>query len=118
MALYSDSSKQFLQELLRLTKYDLIATGTESLSVAGTAVGLASVPSDAKYAIMIVESSVTATPAIRYLELGGKTLPTSSVGIPRSNLDAFDVFGYQNLINFRAIQYAAGTHTITVQYYK
>ena len=64
-----------------------------------------------------LESSLT-TPAIRYLELGDKTPPTSTDGIQRSNLDAFDINGYSNLLNFRAIQVGVGTHTLHVQYYK
>jgi len=36
----------------------------------------------------------------------------------RTTLDTFDITGAPNLINFRAIQVAAGTHTLHVQYYK
>jgi hypothetical protein len=36
----------------------------------------------------------------------------------RSNLDTFDITGASNLVNFRAIQIAAGTHTLHIQYYK
>lgn len=114
---YGNQSKSYLAELVRLNKYNLVACGQEQLTVAGTAVGLASIPSDAKYALIEVESSIT-TPAIRYLELGNTTLPTASLGIRRSNLDAFDVSGMPNLINFRAIQVGVGTHKLNVQYYK
>lgn len=116
MSVYSDQSKQYINELVKLTKKNLIAIGYQQLTVAGTAVGL-TVPAEANYAIVEVESSIT-TPAIRYLELGNKTLPTSSTGIRRSELDAIDVSGYQNLINFRAIQISAGTHVLNIQYYK
>lgn len=113
---YSDQSKQYLQELVNLTRYNLTGCGYEKLSVAGTAVAL-TVPSEAKYALCVLQSSIT-TPAIRYLELGPKTLPTATDGIPRSDLDAFDIQGYQNLTNFRAIQVGVGTHTLHIQYYK
>lgn len=113
MSVYSDQSKQYLQELLRLTKYNLTACEYEKLSVAGTAVSL-TVPTHANYALIVLQSSIT-TPAIRYLEYG---TPTSTDGIPRSNLDAFDIHGYQNLTNFKAIQVGAGTHTLHIQYYK
>jgi hypothetical protein len=114
---FGNQSKSYLSELVRLNRYNLIACGYEQLSVTGTATALLNIPADAKYALMEVESSLT-TPAIRYLELGDKVLPTSSTGIRRSNLDGVDISGYQNLINFRAIQIAAGTHKINVAYYK
>lgn len=117
MSEFGNQSKSYLSELVRINKSNLIACGQEQLTVAGTAVALASIPADAKYALIEVESSIT-TPAIRYFELGGGTLPTSSLGIRRSNLDAFDVSGMPNLINFRAIQVGAGTHKLNVQYYK
>lgn len=113
MAVYSDSSKQYLQDLLKITNYNPVAIGYQKLTVAGTAVGL-TVPADSRYAVITVETTAT----IRYLELGASTLPTSTDGLPKSNLDVFDVLGYSNLINFRAIQTAAGTHTLHIQYYK
>lgn len=116
MGIYSDSSKQYLNELIRLTKYNLIANGYQKLTVAGTAVSL-TVPANSNYALITVQSDI-ATPAIRYLELGDTSLPTATDGLPRSTLDTFDVHGYQNLINFRAIQVGAGTHTLHIQYYK
>lgn len=114
---FSDQSKQYTSELVNLTKKNLVACGYENLAVGGTAVSLANLPAEAQYALIVVESTI-ATSAIRYLELGSKTLPTSTVGIPRSNGDAFDVTGYTNLTNFRAIQLSAGTHNLCVQYYK
>jgi len=113
----TDQAKIYLQELVRLSRYLQIACGYEKLTVAGTAVSLASIPEDANYAIVTVESSITTT-AIRYLELGANTLPTSTDGAPKSNLDIFDIQGQQNLKTFRAIQVSAGTHTLQIQYYK
>lgn len=112
----SDQSKSYLSELIRLNKKDLIAIGYEKLSVTGTAAGLASVPTDAKYALVVVESTIASGMAIRYLEYGAA--PTTSDGIGRSNLDAFDIHGKPNMINFKAIQTGAGTHTLHIQYYK
>lgn len=110
---YADQSKQYLKDLLALTRANLVACGYEKLTVAGTAVSL-TIPTEAKYALIVVQSSIT-TPAIRYLEYG---TPTATDGIPRSDLDAFDVQGYQNLLNFKAIQVSGGTHTLHIQYYK
>ncbi len=116
MPIRSDQNKSYSSELLRLANYSLTALGYQKLTVGGTAVSL-TVPDTATYALVVLQSSIT-TPAIRYLELGGTILPTSTDGIPRSDLDAFDISGYQNLVNFRAIQVGAGTHTLHIQYYK
>lgn len=116
MTKYADNSKSLLGELIKITRYNLKAVGYENLIVTSTAAKLISIPENANYALVTVESTLT-TPAIRYLELGDKTLPTSTDGIARSNADAFDVQGKENLINFRIIQIAAGTHSIKVQYY-
>ena len=113
-----DQSKQYIQDLIFLSKKNLKAIGWQSLTIANNAGGYAlTVPTGAVYALIVVESNIT-TPAIRYLEIGPSTAVTSSVGIPRSNLDAFDVVGAENLTNFRAIQIGVGTHTLSIQYYK
>ncbi len=117
----ADSSKQKLIELLQISRANLKACGWESLTVDGTVTGkpLASIPAGANYALMVVESTIAGSPAIRYLECGNTVQTISStIGIPRSNLDAFDVVGAEQLANFRAIQVAGGTHTISVQYYR
>lgn len=113
---YGNQSKSYLSDLVRISRYNLLAVGYQQLTVAGTAVSL-TVPADAKYALLTVESSIS-TPAIRYLELGDKTLPTATIGMSRTTLDTFDITGTPNLVNFRAIQIAAGTHTLHIQYYK
>jgi len=112
----SDQAKSLLRELLQITRYNLVACGYQKLTIDGTVKSL-TVPDGARYSLIVLQSSIT-TPAIRYLELGDKTQPTATDGIPRSDLDALDVQGYQNLVNFRATQIAAGTHTLHIQYYK
>lgn len=113
MSVSADQSKQYLQELIRLTRANLVACGYQKLSVAGTAVSL-TIPAEARYALIVVQSSI-ATPAVRFLEYG---TPTTTDGIPLSDLDRIDVQGTQNLTNFKAIQVGAGTHTLHIQYYK
>lgn len=110
----ADQTKDYLKDLLKLTRANLNACGYQKLTVAGSVVSLTIPDPDSKYALIVVQSSIT-TPAIRYLEFN---TPTATDGIPRSDLDAFDVQGYQNLINFKAIQVGAGTHTLHIQYYK
>lgn len=116
---FGDESKQYLSQLLTLNRYNLKAIGWQSLTVDATSGGVAlTVPTNATYALIVVESTIT-TPAIRYLECGNSVQPvTATVGIPRSNLDVLDIQGKENLINFRAIQVGAGTHSLSIQYYK
>ena len=114
--LFGNQSKSFLAELVKINKFNLLAFAYEKLTVNGTVVAL-TVPTEATYALVTVESSLT-TPAIRYLELGLVTPPTTTDGMSRSNLDTFDITGTPNLVNFRATQVAAGTHILHVQYYK
>lgn len=114
--LFGNQSKSFLAELVKINKSNLLAFAYEKLTVNGTVVAL-TVPTGATYALITVESSLI-TPAIRYLELGVISPPSATDGLVRSNLDVFDVTGTPNLVNFRATQVAAGTHTLHIQYYK
>lgn len=118
MSTYSDEAKQYLQELLKVSKYDFIASGFEKLTITGTSIGFQTIPENSRYALVVVESTNTTTPAVRYLELNDKISPTATNGIPRSNLDAFDIQGYANIVNFRCIQTSAGTHSLSIQYYR
>ncbi len=115
----ADSSKQLLRELIQISRSNLKAIGWQSLTVDATVGGVSlTLPTNANYALIVVESTIVGSPAIRYLECGNTVQAVSTtVGIPRSNLDAFDVVGTENLTNFRAIQVAGGTHTLSIQYY-
>ena len=112
----SDQSKSYLSELVSLSKRNLVAIGYQKITITGS-VSSFTVPADAKYALCVLESTATGV-AVRYLELGDLTLPTTTIGLPRSNGDSFDVQGAQNLTNFRATQAQAGTHSLNVVYYK
>ena len=113
----SDQSKSYLSELVSLSKRNLVAIGYQQITITGS-VSSFTVPADAKYALCVLESTATTGVAIRYLELGDLTLPTTTTGLPRSTGDSFDVQGAQNLTNFRAIQAQGGTHSLNVVYYK
>jgi len=67
---------------------------------------------------MEVESDVSSGAAIRYLETGPKFIVTSTNGIRRFDNQGMDIAGYQNLLNFRAIQAQSGNHYLNVQYYR
>ncbi len=115
MDVFGTQQLWYLKELVRATRNSYKALGYQQLSVGASAVNL-TLPDGAVYALISLESDATGV-AIRFLELGDKTLPTTTTGIGRSNLDAWDVTDTANMINFRAIQAQAGTHTLNIQYY-
>ncbi len=116
---FGNSSKSYLLELTRLTKYNLIACGYEKLIVSGaTAQKLISIPNDARYMELSLESSITATVPVRYLMLGTPNPPTTTNGLPLRDGTFFDITGRPNMENFRAIEATAGTNVIHIQYYK
>lgn len=112
---FGNQSKSYLSKLVKHSNNGFKAFSYQKLSVGGTAVSL-TVPAEAKYADISLESSNTTTVAARYLITGGT--PTSTDGKPLSHLTEFDITDYQNLINFKAIQTGAGTHTLHIQYWK
>jgi len=113
--LYSDISKEFLRILVQNAKNSFKAFAYEKLSIGAVASSL-TVPSGTKYAEIRLESSVTSSVPVRYLLTG--VAPTTTDGMALNNLDLFDITDYQNIINFKAIQTTAGTHTLHVTYYK
>lgn len=117
MSVYSDQSKNYISELVKLNKANLLACGYQKLTVNGTAAAL-TIPAGARYAEVTFESSVTSGVAARHLELGDKTLPTSTDGLAITHLLTFDITGYPNLLNFRIIQATSGTHTLHIEYFK
>lgn len=104
----------YLRQLLQATRNSYKAIGQEEITV--STIKSLTVPTNAVYALISLESSATGV-AIRYLELGDKTVPTSTVGLGKSSLDTWDVVDTANLVNFRAIAAQAGTHVLHVQYY-
>lgn len=117
MSQFGNQSKSYLDQLVRLNKYNLLACGYQKLTVNGTAAAL-TIPTGATYAEVTFESSVTSGVAARHLELGDGGLPTTTDGLGITHLLTFDITGYPNLLNFRIIQATAGTHTLHIQYYK
>ena len=112
---FGNQSKSYLDQLLKQNLNSFKAFSYQKLTVTGTAVSL-TVPENAKYAEIRLESSITATIAARYLITGD--IPTATDGMALNNLDLFDISDYQNLVNFKIIQATAGTHTLHIQYYK
>lgn len=113
-----DNIKLLLRELIMVTRKERECIGYEVLTVTGAnAQSLVSIPADATYMEVRVESATTTGVIMRYKLLGNTDLPTTAQGMALTYLDLFDVNGRPNLINFRIIA-TSGSHTIHVQYYK
>ncbi len=95
-----------------------IAIAYEEVVIAGTAVGLASIPGAAVKALMTFErdeTDVTDIP-VRYTE--DSTVVTASVGHALRDTMAFEVLTADNLGNFSAIRVTSGTsHSLKVTYF-
>jgi len=114
--LYGNQSKSYLSDLLKLGNNSFKAIGYENLSVNSASVFTPTIPTGTKYMEIRVESSVTATVAMRYLITGGT--PTAANGMALNHLDLFDITDAQNIQNFKVIRTGAGTHNLHITYYK
>ena len=94
------------------------AIGHQTLTISTGNVYALTVPDGANYALMLLEEvGATGTrKVIRFWEDG--SLPTTTVGIPRGDMDAWDVSTRQNLENFKIIRVTAASHVLQVQYYQ
>ncbi len=98
---------------------DLTPCGYQGLDFSTAGVKTPTIPTNAIYMEIRIESSVVSGVVGRYLNLGATgTQPSSTVGMPVSHLDFLDVTGTDAVNNFRIIQTQAGTHTAHIQYYK
>lgn len=112
-----DQTKEYLKELIRITKKDLTAVGYQQLTVTGGSPQSLTVPTDASYCEIRVVSATTSGVIMYYNLLNGVTAPTTSSGMPLTYLDLFDIKGNVNLNAFRVIA-VSGTHTLNIQYFK
>ena len=115
MLQFGNQSKSYLDQLLKNSRNSFKAFSYQKVTVTATATAL-TVPADAKYMEVRLESSVTASVAARYLITGAA--PTATDGMAINNLDLFDVTDYQNIVNFQVILATAGTTVLHIQYYK
>lgn len=116
MQQFGNQSKSYLSDLLKGSINSFKAFSYESITVDGTVKTL-TVPTDARYALITVESSVTSGVVARYLETKQTTVSTTA-GLALRDGSAIDVTDAQNLSQFQITQAQAGTHVIKVQYYK
>lgn len=112
---FGNQSKSYLSLLVRNAINGFKAFSYQALTVDNTVKQL-TIPTDAKYALMTLESTATGV-AARYLETL-QTAVSTTAGLALSNLDRFDVTDAQNLSQFQITQAQAGTHTLHIQYYK
>jgi len=116
MEQFGNQSKSYLSALLKNSNNSFKAFSYESITVDGTVKNL-TIPINAKYALITVESDVTSGVVARYLET--KQTPVSTTnGLSLRDGSVIDITDAQNLIGFQITQAQAGTHVIKVQYYK
>lgn len=115
---FGNQSKSYLSLLTRFGQNSFKAFAYQALTITGATAQSLTIPSETKYMECRLESSVTASVPVRYLLLGGATLPTTTTGMALNHLDVFDVTDAQNINNFRIIEATAGTHVLHIQYYK
>lgn len=113
---FGNQSKSYLSKIQQSALNSFKAFSYESITIDGTVKGL-TVPTDAKYALITIESSVTSGVVARYLETLQTTVSTTA-GLALRDGTVFDVTDAQNLAQFQITQAQAGTHVAKVQYYK
>lgn len=112
---FGNQNKSFLEGLLRLGLNSFKAYAFEQITVDGTVKPL-NPPTDAKYALCVLESKGTGIVA-RIADFPLSTLATG-VGIPLVNQSSFDITDFANIDGFRITQEGANTTILNVQYYK
>lgn len=108
--------EEYLKKIKQSTVNSFKACGYQQLTVSGSMQKL-TVPTDAKYALIIVESSETTLIVARYLEVGSPTV-VAGTGLPLKDGNVFDITDTQNLVGFQVIQEAGYTTKLNIQYYK
>ena len=97
-------------------------TGFENLSVTNVAGGVSmTIPTTSQGCLIIARSGGTRgdMDILRYLEVSPTVLTvTSAVGMLVDDGNVFEIKGYANMNNFRAISTSATAHTLLIQYYK
>lgn len=110
-----DTKKDMLYNLQGGEKIPL---GYEQISLTNTVQTLPSIPTDAMFAIVVIESDPTSTAKVKARFREDATAPTTSTGMPLVELGIYQVVK-SNLENFKLIGTEAGkNHTVNIQYYK
>jgi len=102
----------------KLIQKDYVACGYQALDFSTAGAKTPTVPVNAVYAEVKIESSVVSGIVGRRLNLGNGTVLTSVVGMSVVHMDYFDIIGSDSINNFRIILTTAGTHTAHIQYYR
>jgi len=93
----------------------LITAGSETLTVAGTAVGFADIPAPTDRSVE--ECEVIVTDADIVFQADGTT-PTSSDGGLYRNGERFRIKGLTDIANFKAIRRTSTSAVLYITYYK
>lgn len=116
MSSFSDQSKDYLKELVRIALNSPKSIGYEKITVDSTIKNL-TVPAGATYAIITLESADTTGIAARFLQTKLPAVQTT-VGMPLYNGTTKDILDYQNLVNFQIIRVQSGATSLNVEYFR
>jgi len=109
--------KSYCAGMFTIMANDKKAVLNQRLTVTAASLGL-TVPDNANYALVQVESSLDAANVVRMWFDG--TAPTATTGLSRGNWDVFDINERENLLNFRVILAtgAPATTYLIIQYFE
>ena len=109
------------KKIIQLLDNTLTAIGHEIITLAADATQYKfNAPAGAKLALCIPEEvgGSGTSKILRFWEdRTDSASPTSTAGIPRGDLEAFEIVGAANIQNFRMVRVTSAAHTVTVQYY-
>lgn len=111
------NQEDILRSLLTKITTNNKAIGHEVITFNAASVFSLTVPDQARYALCVLEEvgAAGSSKLIRYYLDGSN--PTISDGIVRGDMDVFDIAGYSNIKDFKAIKIGGGNHILTVQYF-
>jgi len=115
MRVAGDQSKSYLSALERLAKNGLNSFAYEKLELTG-GVDTLTPPADAKYAIVVVESTELTGMVARMLS--NKSVPVSAtIGMPLINFSVVEVIDAKNITEVQFFL-VAGTTAVNVEYFR
>lgn len=116
MPITGDQTKVYAAKQLQAALNGFKAFSYEQITVSGAIQNL-TIPTGAKYALVIVESTEATNIVARYLEFKS-TAVAAGTGLPVKDGSVFDITDAQNLTGFQVIQEAAYTTKLNIQYYR
>ena len=108
---------QTLTKILQILSTGHRAISHEILTLSTNDAYSLTVPASARYALITAEQvgGSGAASIVRYWEDG--SIPTTTDGISRGDFDAWDIYSYSNMKDFKVVRTTANAHKLFIQYY-